>query len=93
MDFKKKQVRWSAEEPTEYESSEYIRRGFCSICGASLSYRSTQYPDYYTLSIASLDEPDLVKPSYHIHTDSQVSWLLIEDDCQRYSGERESKPD
>jgi len=84
MDFKKEQVRWRAGEPSEYASSEHIRRGFCSSCGSSLSYRSTQYPDYLTLSIASLDDPDLCRPNYHIHTDSQLSWLCIDDDCKRY---------
>jgi len=90
MDFKKEQVRWLAGEPAEYASSEYIRRGFCPECGCSLSYRSTQYPDYFTLSIASLDEPDLVRPKYHIHTDSQVSWLNIDDECPRYAAGRDS---
>ena len=84
MDFQKDQVTWSGNEPAEYKSSEYIRRGFCPQCGSTLSYRSTRYPDYFTLSIASLDEPDRVKPNYHIHTDSQVSWLSIDDDCERY---------
>jgi hypothetical protein len=93
MDFKKEQIRWVGEEPGEYASSEFIRRGFCPKCGASISYRSAQYPDYYTLSIASLDDPNLVKPNYHIHTDSQVNWLVIEDDCKRYAGERTSDPD
>ena len=90
MDLKTDQVHWSSKEPTEYVSSEYIRRGFCPGCGSSLSYRSTRYPDYFTLSIASLDDPDLVRPTYHIHTGSQVSWLTIEDNCNRYTGERQS---
>jgi len=91
MDFKREQIRWIGKEPTEYESSEYIRRGFCPACGSSLSYRSTQYPDYLTLSISTLDDPDLVEPNYHIHTASQVSWLTIDDDCKRYRGERVSE--
>lgn len=93
MDFKKDQVHWVGDVPTEYTSSEFIRRGFCPLCGASISYRSTQYPDYYTLSIASLDDPNLVEPNYHIYTNSQVNWLVIEDDCKRYAGERTSEPD
>jgi len=90
MDFKKEQVRWLAGEPAEYASSEYIRRGFCRQCGSALSYRSTQYPDYLTLSIVSLDQPNRVKPAYHIHTDSQVSWLTISDECPRYAANRDS---
>jgi hypothetical protein len=90
MDFKMEQISWIAGEPFEYASSENIRRGFCSECGSSLTYRSTQYPDYLTLSIASLDDPDLTSPNYHIHTKSQVSWLTIDDDCKKYPGDRKT---
>ena len=88
MDFRKEQVRWLGATPAEYASSAHIRRGFCPKCGSSLSYRSTQYPDYLTLSIVSLDDPNLVHPSYHIFTDSGVKWLTIDDDCKRYPRSR-----
>lgn len=84
MDFKAEQVQWEAAEPKEFTSSEKIRRGFCEHCGSSLSYRHLDHPGYYSLSIATLDDPEAVQPSYHIHTDSQVSWLRIDDDCKRY---------
>lgn len=88
MDFKTQQVSWLAAVPVEYASSEHIRRGFCPRCGSTLSYRSTQYPDYLTLSIVSLDDPGLFSPNYHIFTDSQVRWLSIADDCKRYPRSR-----
>ncbi|GGC65465.1 GFA family protein [Undibacterium terreum] len=84
MDFKAEQVRWLQGNPTEYASSATIRRGFCPQCGSTLSYRSTAHPQYLTLSITSLDSPDAVRPTYHIYTDSQVKWLTIDDDCERY---------
>lgn len=84
MDFKVEQVKWTKGTPTEYASSENIRRGFCPACGSTLSYRSTLHPNYFTLSIASLDDPEAVRPTYHIYTDSQVTWLPITDDCKRY---------
>jgi hypothetical protein len=90
MDFKKEQINWITGEPVEYASSENIRRGFCSECGSSLSYKSTQYPDYLTLSIASLDDPNLASPNYHIYTQNQVSWLTIDDDCKKYPGDRKT---
>ena len=37
-----------------------------------------------TLTIATLDDPNLVKPTRHIYTDSQVKWLTIDDDCTRF---------
>ena len=88
MDFKLEQVTWLSGKPTEYESSETVRRGFCMRCGSTLSFRDSRYPGYYTLSIASLDNPNQVRPNYHIYTDSQVEWLRIDDDCERYPKDR-----
>lgn len=84
MDFKVGQVEWLKGQIKEFASSEKVRRGFCQDCGCSLSYRHTDYADYMTLSIASLDEPNQVSPNYHIYTDNQVSWLKIDDNCKRY---------
>ena len=84
MDFKAENVRWVAGTPTEYASSGKVRRGFCARCGASLSYRSIEHPEYLSLSIASLDDPDAVEPTYHIHTDRRVGWLSIDDGLMKY---------
>lgn len=84
MDFRTEQLTWTVGKPSEYESSELVRRGFCAKCGSTLSFRDTRHPDYMTLAIASLDDPNLVKPTYHIYTDSQVKWLTIDDDCKRF---------
>jgi hypothetical protein len=84
MDFKVNKVTWLIGTVTEFASSEKIKRGFCQQCGCSLSYRHQDYAEYITLSIASLDNPNLVSPNYHIYTDSQVKWLKIDDNCKRY---------
>lgn len=84
MDFRVEQVHWLRGAPTEYASSETIRRGFCAHCGATISYRSVEYPDYLTLAITSLDHPETVQPTYHIYTDSQQPWLPIADHHPRY---------
>lgn len=88
MDFKRDQVEWLGATPTEYASSEHVRRGFCRNCGCSISYRDDRYPNYLTLTTASLDDPNLVPPKYHIYTDSQPDWLKIDDDCERYPQSR-----
>ena len=84
MDFKREQVQLSGVAIKEFHSSEFVRRGFCPQCGCSLSYRDTRYADYFTLSIASLDDPNQVKVNYHIHTESKPKWFEIADDCPRY---------
>lgn len=84
MDFHAHEVSWLKATPTEYASSANVRRGFCPHCGSTLSYRSIEYPDYLTLSITSLDDPDEVRPTYHIYTERQLAWLPIMDACPRY---------
>ncbi len=84
MDFKADQLTWLNDKPSEYHSSEYARRGFCGQCGSTLSFRDTRYPEYASLAITSLDDPNQVSPTYHIYTDSQVNWLRIDDDCKRF---------
>lgn len=84
MDVKLAQLNWLTETPTEYASSAFILRGFCNQCGCSISYRSSKHPDYISLSIASLDDPNLVAPNYHIYTASKPSWLTLNDDKPKY---------
>lgn len=88
MDFKVGQVQWLTASAKEYASSEFIRRGFCEQCGCSVSYRHLQHPDYISLSIATLDDPDLIEPKYHIYTSSQPSWLKIDDNCPKHRYQR-----
>jgi len=91
MDFRTKEVIWSGSEPTEFESSKQVMRGFCSTCGSSLSYRHKQHPAYLSLTVATLDNPALVTPTYHIFTDSQIPWFEISDNCKRYPREENSR--
>ncbi|XOV87386.1 MAG: GFA family protein [Pseudomonadota bacterium] len=84
MDFRAEQVTWLSGEPDFYASSAEVRRGFCASCGTALMFRDTRYPEYATLTIASLDDPDTVVPTRHIYTESQCRWLNIVDDGERF---------
>jgi len=84
MDVKSEQLTWLTQKPAEFQSSKNVYRGFCKNCGCSISFRDVRHPEYITLTIASLDDPSLVKPQLHIYTDDQVEWLNISDDCTRF---------
>ena len=85
MDFKIEQVAWQSKDNlVEYESSPQIRRGFCMKCGSTLTFRSVSHPEYLTLAITSLDNPTSVNPTYHIYTENQLPWLVIDDSCRRH---------
>ncbi|MCP4274343.1 MAG: GFA family protein [Gammaproteobacteria bacterium] len=88
VDFYTNQFSWTAGMPAEYQSSENVMRGFCSDCGTSLSFCDSRYPEYITLTTASLDDPDLFEPTYHIYHDSKVKWLTIDDNCDRFTKDK-----
>jgi len=88
MDLKQEQLTWITQQPFEYQSSKNILRGFCKDCGCSISFRDLRKPENITLTIASLDDPNLVKPTLHIYTDDQVDWLNIDDQCVRFAAEQ-----
>jgi hypothetical protein len=41
-------------------------------------------PDFLDVTLASLDDPEAVRPTYHIWTTSRVDWFDIADDLPRY---------
>lgn len=70
-------VEAGAELITEYASSDAGRRGFCSVCGSTLFWRSTESPDRIAISLGTL-EPDYVGPvERELYTDTKPAWLPL----------------
>lgn len=60
---------------TEYHSSDHGRRGFCKVCGSTLTWRSTQAPDRIAITLGTM-EPEYDGPVRHeLHTDTKPAWL------------------
>ncbi len=69
----------------EYESSPRMRRGFCGNCGASLTGRYTlKGESWVDFTLATLDDPSLVVPTYHVHMASRIPWFNITDELPRH---------
>ena len=77
---------WTKGEPAVYRSSAAAERLFCSACGTQLALRDE--PDHLDVTLASLDDPDAVRPSYHIWTASRIGWFDTADDLPRYPQNR-----
>ncbi|MGH6905113.1 MAG: GFA family protein [Geminicoccaceae bacterium] len=75
---------WTSGEPKRYRSSNEAERGFCPVCGSTLSMHEAVLPDRVQVSLGSLDRPDLVRPHDHVWTSSQLPWLEVVDDLPRY---------
>ncbi|ORX47168.1 hypothetical protein DM01DRAFT_1142106 [Hesseltinella vesiculosa] len=52
-----------------YKSSDKAHRGFCTNCGSSLTWEPTDYPEYLDIGIGSLDHPEKVNVTSHLHVE------------------------
>jgi hypothetical protein len=73
---------WMTGVPAVYRSSPDAERFFCRECGTQLALRDE--PDFLDVTLASLDDPEAVHPSYHIWTTSRIGWFDIADDLPRH---------
>jgi hypothetical protein len=79
---------WSKGEPAVYRSSQNAERLFCASCGTQLAFRAIAEPDHLDVTLASLDDPEAVRPSHHIWTASRIGWFDTADDPAALPGER-----
>lgn len=68
------QVHWSR-PPATFASSSAVERGFCRDCGTPLSYRQVDGPNV-SLTIGSLDDPNLVAPEMSFSIETRTPWCL-----------------
>ena len=80
---------WTGGAPGVYRSSQSAERLFCPTCGTQLVFREFAEPDLLDVTLASLDDPEAVRPRHHIWTASRIGWFDTADDLPRY---RERSP-
>ena len=71
-------------KPKQYRSSQTVIRTFCNTCGTSLTLADERFPSEIYVSLASLDEPELLPPEFHIWRSHRISWLETADKLPRY---------
>lgn len=57
-----------------FQSSDIAERGFCALCGTSLTYRVLD-SQRIGVTLGSLDDPNAVAPLEQLGVESRVSWL------------------
>ena len=70
--------------PAIYRSSPHGQREFCTICGCQLAYRESAAATTVDLNLATLDEPDALRPEYHVWTASRIAWFDVADELPRH---------
>jgi len=82
--FPEKAFTYIKGKPSIYSSSSSGHREFCHKCGTQLCYRETKNTETVDINSGTLDDPEMVKPEFHIYTNNAVSWLKIEDGLPRH---------
>ena len=65
-------VEWTREQPSYFQSSVNIDRGFCSRCGTPLTYR---HPEGLEIAIGAFDDRSDLAPQIQVNTGSAISWV------------------
>ena len=68
----------------QVKSSNFGYRAFCGECGTPLYTHVAHQPDTLDFSVATLDEPERLRPGFHIFWSSRLSWVEIDDDLPKF---------
>lgn len=71
-------------ELNEFVSSPGVSRGFCAACGTSLTYHRDGRPQEIDVTLASLDDPALLKPNVHLWVRDKLPWVTIDDGLPQF---------
>lgn len=84
----KGETEWTREEPTYFQSSINIARGFCQRCGTPLTYK---HPGGLEIAIGAFDDRSDLAPQVQVNYGSRLPWVEtifaapVHDDPDYYS--------
>lgn len=67
----------SGSEPTLYRTCETTQRGFCPVCGSGICALDDG-SEYVSITVGTLDAPNLILPESQSFPESAPSWLKVE---------------
>jgi len=67
-------LTWTRGEPSRFQSSNIVQRGFCSACGTPLTF---EWSDRVTdLAIFAFDDPADIVPVVQMATETAPGWVM-----------------
>lgn len=69
----------------KYRASPRATREFCGGCGTYLFFREDDPAATVSINTATLDEPALIPPAFHIYHDSRIAWFETADALPRHA--------
>jgi hypothetical protein len=73
------------EQVRTFRSSNFGQRSFCAQCGTGLTVRVDHQPETIDFPILTLDDPEAVRPEFHIFWSRHVSWFDPADGLARHA--------
>ena len=64
--------RWTTAEPARFQSSNFVKRGFCANCGTPLTYEE---PGGMSVATGAFDHPGSLAPSIQWGVESRLPWM------------------
>ena len=84
--FRRAEVEFLHGTPQEFRSSPPALRGFCAICGTTLTYRTSKRPEELDLTTATFDEPGLFAPTCEIYVAERIGWEAVNPAFKQFAG-------
>ncbi len=81
-------VHFEGEMPARYQSSSIGERWFCQQCGSSIAMWLSYAPDSLDIAMATLDDPTMLPPGFHVWRESRVGWFDTIDALPRHERAR-----
>ncbi|HYG26395.1 MAG TPA: GFA family protein [Caulobacteraceae bacterium] len=66
-------LTWTRGEPSRFQSSNKVRRGFCSACGTPLTFEWSE--KVIDLAICAFDDPREIRPVTQLARHAALPWV------------------
>ncbi len=76
--------RFTGKKPAIYRSSAGVKRSFCANCGTPIAYEAERFPDEIHFYLSTLDNPEALKPCFHVYCADKLSWIELADDLPKF---------
>jgi hypothetical protein len=90
--FRAADFAWIRGTPARYRSSAFAERGFCAVCGSTLSMHESVLADRVQIAVGSLDQPQRVNIDDHVWTQDQLAWFRVDDRLPRFPASSAAVP-
>lgn len=77
-------LRYLKGAPSRFRASPRAAREFCGNCATYLVFREDDATATVSINTATLDDPSLAPPAFHIYCESRIDWFETADNLPRH---------